>query len=172
MSLKLNKISQVTAVMAHVYGAGIFIPAAFPVFYILENFFPIGNELVFTLIKQGCMYISQGSQLFYVVAGFFCCYIVYPIMKKAAAKSKDGKGSGRIPILFFLFKRYLRTAPVLIFTLLLIFASDYWVFHPITREAIETRFQEPCENGGWWKTLLMINNFDKPLYQVVSIKNP
>lgn len=152
--------------MAHVYGAGIFIPAAFPVFYRLENFFPTGNDLFFYAIKHGSLYIAQGSQLFYVVAGFFCCYIVYPMMKKSASKSKDGKGSGRIPFHFFIFKRYLRTAPVLIFTMILIFASDYWVFHPITREAIETRFQEPCETG-WWKTLLMINNYDKPLYEVV-----
>ena len=160
-------IVQVTAVMAHVYGAGILIPAAFPVFYTLENFLPTGSELFFYTIKHASLYIAQGSQLFYVVAGFFCCYIVYPMMKKAAKKSKDGKGSGRIPIHFFIFKRWLRTAPVLIFTLLMIFASDYWVFHPITREAIETRFQEPCETG-WWKTILMVNNFDKPLYQVVS----
>lgn len=162
-------IVQVTAVMAHVWGAGIFIPAAFPVFYKFENFYPSGNELFFYTLKHASLYLGQGSQLFYVVAGFFCCYIVYPMMKKAAArKGKDS--SGRIPFHFFIFKRWLRTAPVLIFTLLVYFASDHFISHPITREAIETRYQEPCLSG-WWKTIFMINNFDKPLCDVCILQS-
>lgn len=108
--------------------------------------------------KQFMLFFTFGAQLLFSLSGFFTCYIVYPLMVKT---------NGRIPLHLYLLKRWLRTMPTLLATIMITFVSRSFVKHPNGKEAYDF-FCDSCRSG-WWKTLLMINNYDAIFTDIVSI---
>lgn len=71
-------IAQVFAVAGHGLVAGKLFPTSFPAFMeYSDNFVDNGY------IKLFFFYMAMGAQCFFAIAGFFNCYIVYPMMVKA-----------------------------------------------------------------------------------------
>lgn len=71
-------IAQIFAVAGHGLVAGKLFPTSFPAFIEYSDNF--GDNYWF---KSYFFYIAMGAQAFFAVAGFFNCYIVYPMMVKA-----------------------------------------------------------------------------------------
>lgn len=71
-------IAQIFAVAGHGLVAGKLFPTSFPAFIEYSDNF---GEVY--ILKAYFFYIAMGAQAFFAVAGFFNCYIVYPMMVKA-----------------------------------------------------------------------------------------
>lgn len=102
-------IAQMIAVAAHMIAFGKMFPILSPP--LIEYVDHLGFGPVFKLIG---FYSANSSQMFFSMAGFFNCYIVYPMILNSDRK---------IPFHLFLLKRYMRTIPTLVFIILFTFST-------------------------------------------------
>lgn len=88
------------------------------------------------------------TQVIFFISGFFSCYYVYPMIKKA---------DGKIGFFGFVFKRWLRTAPTTFGAIMLMFAASVFYHGPIVNELMDKHFGN-CRNN-WWQTAFYVNNW-------------